>query len=38
MRVLCILLMAESAALKLNVRLAREKFDQLQAGSVYAPT
>ncbi|KAG8859368.1 GTP-binding protein gtr1 [Tulasnella sp. 330] len=25
----------QSAALKLNVRLAREKFDELQAGSVY---
>ncbi|KAG8908529.1 GTP-binding protein gtr1 [Tulasnella sp. 403] len=27
----------QSAALRLNVRLAREKFDELQAGSVYAP-
>ncbi|KAG9015118.1 GTP-binding protein gtr1 [Tulasnella sp. JGI-2019a] len=28
----------QSAALKLNVRLAREKFDELQAGSVYTPS
>jgi len=27
---------SESAALKMNVRLAREKFDELQAGSVAA--